>query len=78
VLAGSGVGRLYVEGGATARAIVERLGWVRLAVHAELAPGIVALQPIGAAAPLVIPKPGSYPWPDPIKDSMYGRLPAAH
>jgi uncharacterized protein YgbK (DUF1537 family) len=64
VLAHGGVGRVYIEGGATARAIVERLGWVRLAVRAELAPGLVALQPLGVVAPLVIPKPGSYPWPD--------------
>ncbi len=78
VLAHGGVGRLFIEGGATARAIVERLGWVRLAVRAELAPGIVALQPLGAAAPLVILKPGSYPWPDLVKESLYGQVAPAN
>lgn len=63
VLAGSGVDRLYIEGGSTARAIVERLGWVRLRVCAQLAPGIVALRPVGVVTPLLILKPGSYSWP---------------
>jgi uncharacterized protein YgbK (DUF1537 family) len=62
VLAGGGVDRLYVEGGATARAIVERLGWVRLRVVVCFAPGIVGLQTLGVSAPLLVLKPGSYAW----------------
>lgn len=78
VLAGGGVDQLLLEGGATARAIVDRLGWVRLRVRAELAPGIVALQPIETPVPLVVLKPGSYAWPNPIQELPYAFTPPTH
>ena len=56
---------IIVEGGATAFAIVTRLGWNQFTVHEELAPGIVALLPNAVnhfPPPLLIVKPGSYPW----------------
>ena len=61
-----GVDRLLVEGGATAVAVVRRMGWTRLRVCREWATGVVSLKAAGQAAPLVSMKPGSYAWPDAI------------
>jgi hypothetical protein len=55
-----------VEGGATAAALVRRLGWVRLSVCQEWATGVVSLEIKGQAQPLVTMKPGSYAWPEEI------------
>jgi uncharacterized protein YgbK (DUF1537 family) len=57
---------LMVEGGATAAAILRRLGWTRLSVAAEWSPGAVSLRPHGAQDMLVTVKPGSYTWPEPL------------
>lgn len=58
---------LLVEGGATAEAVIQRLGWRRLAVAAVAPAGIGILQPIGlATAPQVWIKPGSYSWPEAV------------
>ena len=56
---------IIVEGGATAFAIVTRLGWNQFTVHEELAAGIVALiqdTEKHFPTPILIVKPGSYPW----------------
>jgi uncharacterized protein YgbK (DUF1537 family) len=58
------VDRLYLEGGATAVAVVHRLGWTRFGVRKEWATGVVSMQVTGQAGPLVSMKPGSYAWPD--------------
>ncbi len=63
-LAASPVDSLFVDGGATAAALVQRLGWRQLSVERELAPGVVCLAVVGQGAPLVLMKPGSYQWPD--------------
>lgn len=63
VLTESPVDQLYVEGGATARALVDCLGWTRLRVFREFVPGIVAVLPYRLTTPLLILKPGSYSWP---------------
>ena len=60
------VDRLFAEGGATAAALVRRIGWTRLRVCREWATGVVSLEVVGQAAPMVSMKPGSYAWPDPI------------
>jgi uncharacterized protein YgbK (DUF1537 family) len=58
---------LLVEGGATAEAVVQRLGWARFAVAAAAPAGIGVLRPIGVElAPQVWIKPGSYPWPEAV------------
>lgn len=57
---------LLVEGGATAMALMQALGWARLGVERELAPGVVGLRPAGRAGPLVVVKPGSYAWPEEV------------
>lgn len=74
VLQQSSAATLLVEGGATAEAIAERLGWSRFAGCAPGPAGVGVLQPIGDAtvvrcathshpSPRVLVKPGSYPWP---------------
>ena len=40
------------------------MGWNRLAVEAELAPGVVTLSVIGGGSEQLTIKPGSYPWPE--------------
>ena len=55
--------RFLVEGGATASALLQRLGWRRLEVEGELSPGIVCLTEPSAGSLRLIVKPGSYTWP---------------
>lgn len=57
------VERLLLEGGATSAAVLTALGWTRLQVEQVADPGVGALRPVVAQAPLVVIKPGSYPWP---------------
>lgn len=55
---------LLIEGGATGRAILDRMGWQRLNVTGEYGPGIVKMQVPGHQDQIVTLKPGSYPWPE--------------
>ena len=58
---GSGEGlHLIIEGGATAWATLQTLGWTQFEIIAQLAPGVVQMQ--AANGTLVTLKPGSYPW----------------
>jgi uncharacterized protein YgbK (DUF1537 family) len=61
-----GADRLLAEGGATAVALVRRMGWTRLRVCREWATGVVSLSVSGQVAPRLSMKPGSYAWPDAI------------
>jgi uncharacterized protein YgbK (DUF1537 family) len=55
---------VYAEGGATAAELVRRLGWQRMKVLRELAPGVTTLSLPERDRPLLTIKPGSYPgWP---------------
>ena len=58
------VGHVFAEGGATAVGLARDMGWHRLAVKSELAPGVVTLSVIGGASELLTIKPGSYQWPE--------------
>jgi uncharacterized protein YgbK (DUF1537 family) len=62
--------RLYLEGGDTAAAVVSALGFDRF--HAEASPGagVGALRPIARTGPLLLVKPGSYPWPAGVISGM--------
>jgi uncharacterized protein YgbK (DUF1537 family) len=60
------VSGLFVEGGATAAAVIHRLGWTRLTVLRELAPGVVSLRAEEPQAPPLTMKPGSYAWPEAV------------
>ncbi len=55
------IDQLWLEGGATASAVIRRAGWKSLDVVGELAPGVVQLRP-ASGRPLVVVKPGSYPY----------------
>lgn len=51
---------LIIEGGATAYAILRRLGWRSFAITHEIAPGVIRMRaPNGTHITM---KPGSYPW----------------
>ncbi len=60
------VAQLLMEGGATAAAVVHRLGWTRLSVTQRIGAGLAGLRPVAPASPLVCIKPGSYRWPEEI------------
>lgn len=51
---------LIIEGGATAWATLQALGWNDFTVTAQLAPGVVQMS--ATSGTLVTLKPGSYPW----------------
>ncbi|MGB0581272.1 MAG: four-carbon acid sugar kinase family protein [Limisphaerales bacterium] len=60
------ISQLYLEGGATAAALIRRQGWNQMNVHKPVAFGLADLEVIGTPAPLLTIKPGSYPWPDAV------------
>ena len=51
---------LVIEGGATAFAILNRLGWNSFTITEEIAPGVIRMQADNGTH--VTMKPGSYPW----------------
>ena len=51
---------LIIEGGATAWATLQALGWTDFTITQEIAPGVVRMH--AAEATYVTLKPGSYPW----------------
>ncbi len=57
------VARVFAEGGATAAELVRRMGWARLTVLRELAPGVATLAVDGDESILLTIKPGTYAWP---------------
>jgi uncharacterized protein YgbK (DUF1537 family) len=63
LLAQTRVKELLIEGGATARAIMEAMGWDMLVVTGEHAPGVVRLRVHAPQGQMVTLKPGTYPWP---------------
>jgi uncharacterized protein YgbK (DUF1537 family) len=66
LLGRAAIDHLYVEGGYTASALIRRLGWTRMKVDRELAPGVVSLEVQGERRRLLTVKPGSYRWPDAV------------
>jgi D-threonate/D-erythronate kinase len=58
------VGRVYADGGATAAELVWRMGWSRMKVMREQAPGVATLSVAGEKSILLTIKPGSYAWPE--------------
>lgn len=61
------VRHLMIEGGATAATLLAALGWTRLEVAREWAQGVVTLRPAINRSLGVTMKPGSYAWPDAIR-----------
>ncbi len=60
--------QVYVEGGATAVELVRRLRWDRLTVLREVALGVATLRVAAAPWLCLTMKPGSYTWPDQIRE----------
>jgi D-threonate/D-erythronate kinase len=58
------VGHVYAEGGNTAAELVKRMGWARLSVQSEPAPGVATLAIEGNSSQLLTVKPGTYAWPE--------------
>lgn len=54
-----------LEGGATAAAVLDAMGWTECEVLGEVAPGTACLQPVGTTCRVCV-KPGSYDWPAPV------------
>ncbi len=52
--------QLIIEGGATAWAALQEIGWTDFQIVRQIAPGVVQMR--AANGTLVILKPGSYPW----------------
>jgi uncharacterized protein YgbK (DUF1537 family) len=63
ILARGKVTHLVIEGGATAAAVSDQMGWKTLEVVADWGGGIVSLCPPNDPSLWVTLKPGSYPWP---------------
>jgi uncharacterized protein YgbK (DUF1537 family) len=59
---------LVVEGGATAFAVMQRLGWTSFRITEQVAPGVVRMQSLDAPETHVTFKPGSYHWGDDLFD----------
>ena len=57
------IANVFAEGGATAAELVRRMGWARLAVQREHAPGVATLAVEGSQSILLTIKPGTYAWP---------------
>jgi uncharacterized protein YgbK (DUF1537 family) len=57
------VAQVFAEGGATAAELVRRMGWLRLTVLNELAPGVATLAVDSGESILLTIKPGTYAWP---------------
>ena len=72
VLQRRAVSGVFAEGGATAAAVVRRLGWTRLTVLRELAPGVVTMHADGPQGRPLTLKPGSYAWPEAIWGTNVG------
>ncbi len=58
------IDQLYIEGGATASAIVKKIGLKRFIPVEKLAPGIVKMTSDSIKNLHITIKPGSYTWPD--------------
>jgi uncharacterized protein YgbK (DUF1537 family) len=57
------IANVFAEGGATSADLVRRMGWARLTVQRELAPGVATLAVEGGKPTLLTIKPGTYVWP---------------
>ncbi|HYG22216.1 MAG TPA: four-carbon acid sugar kinase family protein [Verrucomicrobiae bacterium] len=67
VLGLADVTSVYAEGGATAAALMQRMGWTRLKVMSELAPGVARLAAGKDGRIWLTVKPGSYAWPAAVR-----------
>jgi uncharacterized protein YgbK (DUF1537 family) len=64
VLEQTPVTHVFAEGGATASELVQSMGWSRLTVESEPAPGVATLSVGEGQSTLLTIKPGTYSWPE--------------
>ena len=64
---------LLIEGGDTAAAILEKYAWQDFTVIHQWEPGVTTLKPTTKVAPFITTKPGSYPWPQELKEALLRR-----
>jgi D-threonate/D-erythronate kinase len=57
------IANVFAEGGATSAELVRCMGWARLTVQREHAPGVATLAVGGGKSILLTIKPGTYAWP---------------
>ena len=69
ILSTINIDQLYIEGGATASAIIKKIGLNRFIPVEKLAPGVVKMSSGGIKNLHITIKPGSYPWPDNLRQS---------
>jgi uncharacterized protein YgbK (DUF1537 family) len=67
VLRNSVVDKVFAEGGSTAYALAQEMGWSRLSVSEQLSPGVAELRLESKSPALLIIKPGSYLWPPKVQ-----------
>lgn len=65
---------VLLEGGATAAALMDRFPWSCWRVEREWGPGVVELHPAGRPSPVLLVKPGSYPWPSAVRALWFASL----
>jgi uncharacterized protein YgbK (DUF1537 family) len=58
------INELYIEGGATAYDVLQKLQWLNFTPIAELAPGVIRMQLVNDKTKFITIKPGSYSWPE--------------
>jgi uncharacterized protein YgbK (DUF1537 family) len=68
VLRQTRIGHVYAEGGATAAELAQFMGWGRFTVARELAPGVATLAVADGSALRLTIKPGSYEWPESVRE----------
>jgi hypothetical protein len=66
------VGRLLLEGGATASSVLHQCNWSRFQIIAQIETGTVQLRPDQPGQPDLILKPGSYQWPPNLLKALPG------
>lgn len=67
------IDELVIEGGSTAHAILQNLGFKCFNPISELSPGVIRMKPKDSNL-YVIVKPGSYMWPENLLRSLYFKL----
>jgi uncharacterized protein YgbK (DUF1537 family) len=71
VIRNSNPDHIYVEGGATAAALLRKMNWHHCEVVEELAQGVATLAIAGDNAVKVTIKPGSYMWPAELREREF-------
>ena len=67
------VAQVFAEGGATAAEFARQIGWTKLQVVRELAPGVVTLSATESGSVFFTIKPGSYLWPEEVLELAGGQ-----